>query len=118
MNPSSRRSGSGETRSKVLWEDGERTLRRSWRNGADGGRYTVLEVVSVVEHATLGPINRLIHEYELKDDLNEAWAAQPLELVRERGEIMLVLKDPGASYLIALSAILWKSKHSSASLSQ
>jgi PAS domain S-box-containing protein len=99
MNPSSWRSGEGETSSEVLWEDDERILRRSWRHGADGGRFTVLEVLPVAEHPTLGTLNRLTHEYELKDDLNEAWAALPLELVRERGEPMLVLKDPGGELL-------------------
>jgi PAS domain S-box-containing protein len=99
MNPSSWRSGNGESSSEVLWEDGERILYRSWRRAADGGRYTVLEAVPVVEHATLVTLNRLIHEYELKDDLNEAWSARPLELVRERGAIMLVLKDPGGEPL-------------------
>jgi PAS domain S-box-containing protein len=99
MNPSSWRSGNGETSSEVLREDDERVLRRSWRHGADGGRYTVLEVVAVAEHPPLAALDRLIHEYELKDDLDEAWAAQPLELVRDRGEIMLVLKDPGGELL-------------------
>jgi PAS domain S-box-containing protein len=102
MNPSSSRSGHGESRHEVLWEDTERVLRRCWRRAADGGSYSVLEVVPGEEHATLATLNRLIHEYELKDDLNEAWAAQPLELVRERGEIMLVLKDPGGEPLDGL----------------
>jgi serine/threonine protein kinase len=86
----------------VLWEDSERVLRRCWRRAADGGQYSVLEVVPGAEHATLATLNRLIHEFELKDDLNEAWAAQPLELVRERGAIMLVLKDPGGEPLDGL----------------
>jgi predicted ATPase len=48
---------------------------------------------------TTGSLNRLTHEYELKDDLDDAWAARPLELVRERGETALVLKDPGGEPL-------------------
>jgi serine/threonine protein kinase len=99
MNLSSWRSGNGEGSSEVLWEDSERVLRRTWRIGADGGHYTVLEMVPVGQHPTLVTLNRLTHEYELKDDLNEAWAALPLELVRERGEITLVLKDPGGELL-------------------
>src|ERR1700750_781053 len=99
MNQSSRRSGNGQTSSEVLWKDGERLLRRCWRRLADGSRYTVLEVVPVGEHATLATLNRLSHEYELKDHLSEAWAAQPLELVGEGGQIKLVLKDPGGESL-------------------
>src|SRR5262249_20313133 len=44
-------------------------------------------------------LNRLIHEYGLKDELDEAWAVRPLEIVRERGQTMLVLKDPGGEPL-------------------
>src|SRR6202011_1091242 len=38
--------------------------------------------------------DRLAHEYGLKDELDAAWAVRPLELVRERGRVMLVLEDP------------------------
>ena len=37
---------------------------------------------------------RLAHEYGLKDELEGAWAARPLELVREHGRTLLVLEDP------------------------
>ncbi|SOE87307.1 PAS domain S-box-containing protein [Burkholderia sp. YR290] len=105
MSPSSWRNGNGETSFEVLWEDSERILRRSWHNRADGAQYTVLEVVPVAEHAARGTLDRLTHEYELKDALSEAWAAQPLGLVRERGQIkiMLVLKDPGGEPLDRLA---------------
>src|SRR5262249_43251803 len=36
---------------------------------------------------------RLTHEYELKDELDRAWAVRPLELVRDAGRTMLVLED-------------------------
>ena len=44
-------------------------------------------------------LDRLAHEYELKDELDGAWAVRPLELVRERGRTMLVLEDPGGEPL-------------------
>jgi serine/threonine protein kinase len=50
-------------------------------------------------HPTPGSLNRLAHEYGLKDDLDGAWAVRPLELVRERGQTMLVLEDPGGEPL-------------------
>jgi hypothetical protein len=31
----------------------------------------------------------------LKDELDEAWAVRPLELMRDGGRAMLVLEDPG-----------------------
>ncbi|RFU46655.1 AAA family ATPase [Paraburkholderia sp. DHOC27] len=99
MNPSSWHTGNGESRSEVLWEDSERVVSRRWRKASDGHRLTVLEVVPVAEHASLATLNRLTHEYELKDALSESWSAQPFELVRERGGFMLVLNDPGGEPL-------------------
>src|SRR5262249_18019651 len=64
-----------------------------------GDRDAVLEVLLVSEHPTLGSLNRLTHEYELRDDLDDAWAARPMGLVCERGEPILVLKDPGGEPL-------------------
>jgi serine/threonine protein kinase len=47
-------------------------------------------------------LDRLAHEYGLKDGLDGAWAVWPLELVRERGRTMLVLEDPGGEPLARL----------------
>ena len=44
-------------------------------------------------------LDRLAHEYDLRDDLDSAWAARPLEFLRERGRSMLVLEDPGGEPL-------------------
>src|SRR5208282_226755 len=46
--------------------------------------------------------DRLARQYELKDELDSAWAARPLELLRERGRTMLVLEDPGGELLARL----------------
>ena len=83
----------------VLWEDGERVFCRVVREGADGDRCAVLAVLLFTDHPTPGSLNRLTHEYELKDDLEIAWALQPVELVRERGRTMLILEDPGGEPL-------------------
>jgi serine/threonine protein kinase len=45
-------------------------------------------------HGAPDTLDRLAHEYGLKDELEVAWAVRPLELVRERGRTMLVLEDP------------------------
>ena len=116
MNPSSWFDAGGDSSVReVLWEDDERVVCRTWRDGADGDRHAVLAVLPAAEHPTPGSLNRLTHEYGLKDDLDGAWAVRPLELVRERGQTMLVLKDPGASRSIALSARPWRSEDSCAS---
>ena len=91
--------GEEEGSLQVLWEDGERVFCRGWRLGADGHRLAVLAVVPAVEHPPPATLDRLAHEYGLKDELDGAWAVRPLELVRERGRTMLVLEDPGGELL-------------------
>jgi PAS domain S-box-containing protein len=83
----------------VLCEDGERILCRGWRDDDDGGRTGVLVVHSASEHPTPGFVDRLGHEYELKDELDGQSAARPLALVREHGRAMLFLEDPGGEPL-------------------
>jgi PAS domain S-box-containing protein len=82
-----------------LWEDGERALSRGWRNGGDGRRIAVLIVELAAESPTPGALDRLTHEYGLKDELSIAWAARPLEMTREQGRNLLVLEDPGGEPL-------------------
>jgi PAS domain S-box-containing protein len=81
-----------------LWEDGERIFCRG-ESHADGRRAAVLAVLPAAEHPTPATLDRLAREYELKDELDGAWAVRPLELVRERGRIMLVLEDTGSEPL-------------------
>jgi hypothetical protein len=83
----------------LLWEDGERALSRGWRNGGDGRRIAVLIVELAAEPPTPGTLDRLAHEYGLKDELSIAWAARPLEMTREQGRTLLVLEDPGGEPL-------------------
>lgn len=99
MDPTSWFIGNGDIGSEVLWGDAERVLCRRWRRCANGDQQSVLIVLPIVEHPTPGSLNRLVHEFELKDDLDDAWAARPLELVRERGQAILVLNDPGGEPL-------------------
>src|SRR4029077_18694037 len=92
MNPCSRSGGSEDGALQVLWEDGERVFCRTWREGADGRRREFMAVLCAGEHATPGSINRLTHEYGLKDHLDAAWAVRPLDLVHERGQAILLLE--------------------------
>ncbi len=84
---------------RVLWEDGERVFCKGWRDGTDGGRKAVLAVLPAAEHPSTVTVNRLVHEYDLKHELDSAWAALPVELVRMQSRTMLVLEDPGGEPL-------------------
>src|SRR5215472_1238132 len=88
-----------ETLSQVLWEDGERVFRRGWRPGADGSQSAVLIVLPATDQPSRSSLDRLTHEYELKDQLDGAWAARPVDLVRDAGRTMLVLEDAGSEPL-------------------
>ncbi|MBV9565106.1 MAG: protein kinase, partial [Bradyrhizobium sp.] len=85
--------------SQVLWEDGERVVSRGWRLDNNGERRAVLLVVSNADHPSRSSLDRLTHEFELMDELEGAWAARPLDLVRDAGRTMLVLEDAGGEPL-------------------
>src|SRR5215831_11453579 len=88
-----------ESLSQVLWEDSERVFRRGWRPGDDGSQSAVLIVRPATDQPSRSSLDRLTHEYELKDQLDGAWAARPLDLVRDAGRTMLVLEDAGGEPL-------------------
>jgi serine/threonine protein kinase len=97
MNLSSSFGAGGASSLAVLCEDDERVLCRGWRDNGD--RTAVLAVHSASERPTSGFIDRLAHEYGLKDELDGRSAVRPLALVRERGRTMLLLEDPGGEPL-------------------
>jgi hypothetical protein len=80
---------------KVVWEDGERVFCRGWCLDANGNRGAVLAVLPAAMHPSPANLDRLTHEYGLKDELNAAWAARPQALGQEHGRPMLMLEDPG-----------------------
>jgi predicted ATPase len=85
-----------------LWEDGERVFRRGWRADDSGNRRAVLIVLPASDHPSRSSLDRLTHEYELKDELDGAWVVRPLDLVRDAGRTMLVLEDAGGEPLEAV----------------
>ena len=85
--------------SQVLWEDGERVFSRGWRLDDNGNRLAVLLVAPAADHQSRTRLDRLTHEYELKDELDGAWAARPLALMRDAGRTVLVLDDLGGEPL-------------------
>ncbi|MEM5432072.1 trifunctional serine/threonine-protein kinase/ATP-binding protein/sensor histidine kinase [Cupriavidus oxalaticus] len=78
---------------QILWEDGERVFCRGRRDG-EGDDHSVLLARPAMEHPPPASLDRLAHEFGLKDELDGAWALRPLELVREGGRTLLVLEDP------------------------
>ena len=88
---------------EVLWEDADRIFCKLSRNDVGGHRHAFIPTVVGAAHPTLESLNRLAHEYELKECLDGAWALQPLELVRERGQSMLVVDYSGGEPLDRLT---------------
>jgi PAS domain S-box-containing protein len=86
-------------RRQVLWQDGERALYRGVVRDAKSVRQRVLTLRLTTEPPAQSSLDRLAHEYELRDCVDGAWAARPLELVRDRDSAMLVLDDPGGEPL-------------------
>jgi PAS domain S-box-containing protein len=96
---SSRFGASGTGDLQVLGEDGGFVFCRGWRDSAEGGRDGVLVVLPSSEQPTPAVVDRLTHEYSLKDELDGTWAARPLELLRDRGRTVLVLENPDGELL-------------------
>src|SRR5580704_14447002 len=61
--------------------------------GSGNGLTPILLVA--VEESSLGCVERLEHEYELKCELDADWAARPVALTHDNGRLALVLEDPG-----------------------
>ncbi|HTI16612.1 MAG TPA: serine/threonine-protein kinase PknK, partial [Trinickia sp.] len=87
---------------EILWEDGDRAFCRTWRSHPDGTQTSVLAATPIAEQPTPASLDRLLHEYALKDELDSAWAARPIELVREGGQTLLLLDDAGGEPLSRL----------------
>jgi serine/threonine protein kinase len=84
---------------EVLWRDSGRTFCRLWRNDAEGEKHAFIPITAGVARPTLESVNRLTHEHGLKSHMDAAWALCPLELVRERGQTMLVVDYTGGEPL-------------------
>src|SRR5215510_10127422 len=99
MAPHSQNVAYSDGGSQVLWEDGERLFCRGWRLDDEGKRRAVLLVMPAAAQPSRASLDHLTHEYELKDELDGAWAVRPLDLVRDAGRTMLVLDDVGGEPL-------------------
>ncbi|MGO4764942.1 AAA family ATPase [Cupriavidus sp. 2KB_3] len=87
-----------DNRVQMLWDDGERVFQRGQHPGSGNGQ-TVLLARPAAEHPLPAALDRLAHEFGLKDELDGSWAARPLALVHEGGRSLLILEDAGGEPL-------------------
>ena len=99
MNLSTRFDADGFCDFQVVWEHGDRVFSRGWHLNADGNRTAVLAVSPAAQHPAPATLDLLTHEYGLKDELDGEFAARPLVLIRDGGQLALVLEDPGGGPL-------------------
>ena len=92
-------SGEGDKSLEIVWRDSERILCKMSRNGAGPSQYAFTPALYASEHPTSESIERLEHEFKLKDYLESDWAVRPLELIRDRGRTMLVVDFRGEERL-------------------
>src|SRR3981189_2114370 len=83
---------------ETLREDEEFAFCRG-RKDDDGELPSILLVAPVSEHPVPAILERLEHEYSLRDELGSDWAARPLALAHREGRPMLILEDPGGEPL-------------------
>ena len=83
---------------QILWNDGDRLFCRLRR--PDGS--SVLVIRPVNEQPLPATVDRLTHEYLLREQLDASWALLPQALERINGKPRLVLGDPGGQPLSAL----------------
>ncbi|MBB6186643.1 ATP-binding sensor histidine kinase [Rhodanobacter sp. MP7CTX1] len=76
---------------EVLWEDAERAFCRTGRGEGGSDAYAFIPLPGDDEHSAGEVLSRMTHEFQLKDYLDSDWALRPLDLVRERGRILLVV---------------------------
>ncbi|MFC0400013.1 trifunctional serine/threonine-protein kinase/ATP-binding protein/sensor histidine kinase [Paraburkholderia rhizosphaerae] len=84
---------------EVLANDGDRAFCRTTRTNPDGTQTSVLTVRPAGEPPSAASLDRVSHEYGLKDQLHSAWAVRPLELVRQGDQTVMVCEDPGGEPL-------------------
>ena len=99
MTPSFFGSTRMDNRFQVLWEDDARVFCRALCPDSDATCRAVLAVHPKAKHASSGILDRLAHEFELKDQLDGAWAMRPLGLEYDGGHPVLLLEYPGGQPL-------------------
>ena len=90
---------------ETLWEDGEFVLSRDvW----DGEPFPLLAAMPSSAQPSPETLARLRHAYELREELDPAWAARPLRLEPHQGRLTLLSEDPGGEPLLRLMGRPWE----------
>jgi PAS domain S-box-containing protein len=76
---------------EALREDREFVL---YRGGKNVQLPSILVLIPVAEFPPLESLERLEHEYSLRQELDPAWSARPLTMARHWDRTVLVLEDP------------------------
>jgi PAS domain S-box-containing protein len=84
---------------QVLWEDDEHIFCRGRRPDGDDAGDTALFAMLSAERPSPAAVDRLAHEYGLRDELEPSWAVQPLKLTSEGSRPVLLFEDPGGEPL-------------------
>jgi PAS domain S-box-containing protein len=70
-----------------------------YRGRREKSPFQILVIVPQAKPPAPEILKRLEREHKLRAELDSDWAVRPLELLRERGQIALVLEDPGGQPL-------------------
>src|SRR5260370_33822024 len=81
---------------EALREDHEFVLYRGRKNAE---LPSILVLLPISEFPPLESLERLKHEYSLKDELGPDWAARPIEIARHRERPVLLVEAPGGRRL-------------------
>jgi len=66
-----------------------------YRGRTEDDTSQILVVSPVAEYPAQEILKRLEHEYSLREELDPAWAARPIEIARHGERTVLLLEDPG-----------------------
>jgi PAS domain S-box-containing protein len=90
---------------EILWEDGDFVLSRGvW----DGEGFPLLAAMPSSAQPSPETLARLQHAYSLREELDPAWACQPVRLELHKGRLTLLNKDPGGEPLLRLTGRPWE----------
>src|SRR5215467_2842815 len=87
-------------RLKTLREDAEFILYRALHQSKrEISPPSVLVLSPVMEHPAPATIKKIENIFSFKDELDPAWAIQPIALTQQKNRTMLVFEDPGGDPL-------------------
>jgi PAS domain S-box-containing protein len=89
-----------DTKINILWEDGERVFWREQSSALAGQNELFVRLAA--DKPMPASLDRLGHEFGLKDELDSKWAVRPLRLFREGAQALLAFEDPGGEPLARL----------------